>query len=146
MQVKKMIYSFLFALLFANIGHAQLKCMRNAEATEKLSEKVANLFDENEISDAFDLLSPYWPLSKSELKTLEDQCTKHMDMLEEKFGEVQDVTKVKSESIPDVAIQETYFLRYKYTATRLIFTYYKGKKGWVVNAFEWDESFDEEFE
>jgi hypothetical protein len=71
---------------------------------------------------------------------------KYLNLIEERFGAPIGSLKVKNETISDVATRETYLIRYENTAIRLIFTYYKNDKGWIVNAFKWDDSFGEEFE
>ena len=51
----------------------------------------------------------------------------------------------EEQNIQDTAFRETYLLKFENTALRLIFTYYKNSKGWIINAFKWDDNYDEEF-
>lgn len=125
---------------------AQEKYMKDISETQKLSKEVSSLFSANQISASFELLSAYWPLPENEVDGLEEKTIKYLNIIDERFGKSIGTVKVKNETIPDVAIRETYLVRYENTAIRLIFTYYKNNAGWIVNAFKWDDSFTEEFQ
>jgi len=124
---------------------AQDKYLKDVNETQELSKKVASLFNENKISKSFKELKPYWPLPQNELDELKEKTIKYLNIIEERFGKSIGILKVKNETISDIAIRETYLIRYENTAIRVIFTYYKNDKGWIVNAFKWDDSFTEEF-
>ena len=119
--------------------------MKNEKETQELSKKVVALFNENKISESFGELAPYWPLPQNEFESLESKTIKYLNLIEDRFGKSVGTLKVNNETISDIAIRETYLIRFENTAIRLIFTYYKNDKGWIVNAFKWDDSFTEEF-
>lgn len=125
---------------------AQEKYLKDVQESQELSVKVVDLFKKNEIKASFALLTPYWPMPQNELEAIELKTIKYLNLIEERFGAPIGSLKVKNETISDVATRETYLIRYENTAIRLIFTYYKNDKGWIVNAFKWDDSFGEEFE
>ena len=135
-----LIFVFSVASLFA-----QDKYLSDDAGMENLCVKVAQLFADNEISDAFKELKPYWPLPENEMESLETKTIKYMNLISNTYDTVLGITKANEETIADIAIRKTYLVRYDYTAIRLIFTYYLGKEGWLLNAFKWDDSFDEEF-
>ncbi|MAX80053.1 MAG: hypothetical protein CL843_07750 [Crocinitomicaceae bacterium] len=140
---KLLITAFLFAI---SIGlFAQDQYLKNVAATQEFSEEVAQLFVENKISEAFGKMTPYWPLPQNEISSLEETTIKYLNLLDLRFGSTIDAIKVKNETIANIAIRETYIVRYKNSAIRLIFTYYKNEDGWIINAFKWDDSFTEEF-
>jgi hypothetical protein len=68
-----------------------------------------------------------------------------MELLQSRFGAVEGVLKIKEEKINDFAIRETYILRFENQAIRLVYIYYKNKKGWILNTFKWDDEFYQEF-
>ncbi len=125
--------------------HAQVGVLKSETETQAISKKVSELFSKNKISDAFNEINPYWPLPENELIAIEDKTIKYLNVIEDRFGRSIGFVKVKNETISDFAIRETYLVRYENTAIRLIFTYYKNNEGWIVNAFKWDDSYDEEF-
>lgn len=134
------------SLLFSTMGlFAQNKTMKSVEETQALSKNIVELFEKNKITESFEELKPFWPLPENEIASLEQKTLKYLNLIELRFGESEGTIKVKNEHIADIAIRETYLIRYEYTAIRLIFTYYKNNKGWVVNAFKWDDSYSDEF-
>lgn len=79
---------------------------------------------------------------------MEDFTTKtikYFNIFDQNYGKPIGTVKIKNEKIGEIALRETYFIQFEYTAVRLIFTYYKGKEGWILNSFKWDDSFTEEF-
>jgi hypothetical protein len=141
-------YCFLLFLVLATSASlfAQDAFLKDISETQQLSREVVDLFKKNEIKASFALLTPYWPMPQNELEAIELKTIKYLNLIEERFGAPIGSLKVKNETISDVATRETYLIRYENTAIRLIFTYYKNDKGWIVNAFKWDDSFGEEFE
>lgn len=123
----------------------QNKYLKDIDETQALSQKVVNLFATNKTSQSFSELAVYWPLPKKEINQLKEVTVKFMDFAESRYGKPIGTLKVKNETISDIAIQETYLIRYEVTAIRLIFTYYKNDNGWILNGFKWDDLFTEEF-
>ncbi len=132
---------FLFTISIS----AQSKTLKNQIETQKLSKKVADLFNDNKIPESFQILEQYWPLPKNEMDALQEKTIKYMNILETRFGKRLGVLKIKDENISDIALRETYIMRYAYSAIRIVFTYYRSENGWFVNSFKWDDSFTEEF-
>ena len=137
--------AILTVLLLSSAACAQEKFLKNDTETQELSKKIVLLFSENKISQAFKQLTPYWPMPENEIESLEEKTLKYLNLIEERFGKAIGTLKVKNETISDIAIRETYLIRYENTAIRVIFTYYRNENGWIVNAFKWDDSFTEEF-
>lgn len=142
--MKNLFLTCLFSAL-GTILFAQEKFMNSATETEALSLKVAELFKVKKYSKAISELAPYWPLPADELTDLSDQTTESMAVASERFGKIIGITKLKSETISDFAIRETYIVRYEFHAIRLVFTYYKNNSGWMVNGFKWDDKYTDEF-
>lgn len=143
-NMKKTIIAITLSLVSVSL-FAQDKYLKSVNETQELSQKVVDLFEKNKISESFDQLTPYWPLPQNELESIEEKTIKYLNLIEQRFGKSIGTLKVKNETISDIAIRETYILRYENTAIRIIFTYYKNNNGWIVNAFKWDDSFEEEF-
>ncbi|WP_299104912.1 hypothetical protein [uncultured Winogradskyella sp.] len=144
MTIKNLILTFLFSAISISLS-GQEKHLKTVNEAQELSDKVVSLFYQNKITEAFDALIPYWPMPENELMAIEEKTIKYLNIIEQRFGESIGNVKVKNETISDIAIRETYLIRYNSSAIRLIFTYYKNDNGWIVNAFKWDDSFSEEF-
>ena len=141
---KKTVFTIILSLLSLGV-FAQKKSLTNVTETQELSKKVVDLFSQNKVSEAFAEMTPFWPMPQNELDNLEEKTIQYLNLLETRFGKRIDKIKIREEKISDIAIRETFILRYSFSAIRLIFTYYKNEDGWIVNAFKWDDSFTEEF-
>ncbi|MBA3286051.1 MAG: hypothetical protein H0U27_13470 [Nitrosopumilus sp.] len=108
-------------LLLFSIGlFAQDKYLKDVSETQELSKKVVKMFNENKISESFAELTPYWPMPKNELDAIEEKTIMYLNLIEQRFGKSIGMLKVKEEKISEIALRETYFIRFENTAIRLI--------------------------
>lgn len=142
--MKKQFITIILSLFSIGL-FAQEKYLKDVTETQKLSEQIVELFYKNKISESFEQLALYWPLPQNELDAMEEKTMKYLNIVEQRIGKSIGTLKVRNEKISEIALRETYLIRYEYTAIRLVFTYYKNDKGWIVNAFKWDDLFTEEF-
>lgn len=140
----KTITTILILFSFVSIK-AQNLILKDIKATEELSQKASTLFYELKISEAFEELSPYWPLPANEIDEIIIKTIRYLNILEDRFGQRIGIVKLKQETIADFAIRETYIMKYKYNGIRFIYTYYKNDEGWILNGFKWDDEFSKEF-
>lgn len=133
------------SMTFADHAWAKQKYFQDTSRLYKFSHNVAELFYNNQIAKALDLLSPHWAIPQAEKTNFEEKTIHYLDMISQRFGNPLGFQKIKEEQIGDFALRETYLVLYEYSAIRLIFTFYKNQKGWFVNTFAWDDSFDKEF-
>ena len=135
---------FILSILTLNLS-AQEKYFKDKSQTQQFSKKISELFQKNKIGEAFKELAPYWPIPQTEIESFEEKTIKYLNLIDDRFGKPIGILKIKDEVIGEIAVRETYLVRYKNSAIRLIFTYYKNDEGWILNAFKWDDSFEEEF-
>lgn len=140
---KTIFSAFLF--FFLSNSNAQDKVIKDIEEAKAVSKQVTQYFKENKITEAFDILRSHWPLPENEIYSLENQTIQSLNLVSERFGKQESIVKVSEQNIQDTAFRETYLLKFENTALRIIFTYYKNNKGWIINAFKWDDNYDEEF-
>lgn len=126
-------------------GYAQNKYLKDTESVKLISKDITTLFKENKISEAFTKIKMYWPLPANEIDNLETKTIQSMNLVSQRYGHAEEIVKITEQNIKETALREIYLIKYEYNALRLIFTYYKNSKGWIVNGFKWDDSFTEEF-
>ena len=144
--MKTIKISILVFLAFAfSTATAQDKFLKSAEEARALSQKASNYFLDKEMTRFFKEIAQYWPLPAEEINSLEEKTDGYMKILRGRFGKMESVIKVNEETIKDFALRETYILKFENSAIRLMYTYYKNEKGWILNGFKWDDSFDDEF-
>ncbi|MEJ8820153.1 hypothetical protein [Lacibacter sp. H407] len=141
----KKLFTIAGLMLLTFYANAQSDYLIGVSETKSFSEKITKLFFEQKISEATKELKKFWPISENEVASFEEKTIKYLNLISDRFGNPIDFVKIKNEVILDFAIRETFLIRYDNTAIRVLFTYYKNKKGWIVNAFKWDDSFTEEF-
>jgi len=143
-MLKKMFFLLIAGLSFTSL-QAQITYLKNLEEVKAFSKKSATLFKEGKVSETFDELQKYWPMPANEITSLETNSIKQLNIARDRFGEPEKVVKIREETIQDFGLRETYLVKYKFYAIRLVFTYYKNNEGWIMVAFSWDDKFAEEF-
>ena len=119
--------------------------LKDTETAKLISKSVTQDFRDNKIEEAFNTLSLYWPLPANEINNLKTQTIQSVNLISERYWKAESIVKVSEQTIKDTGFRKTYLVKFEYTAVRLIFTYYKNSKGWLVNGFKWDSEFGEEF-
>lgn len=142
--MKKLIFVISLCYFSFNVL-AQKKVLKDVAATQELSKKTTSLFSEYKITDLFKELIQYWPIPDNEVDLLEQKTLTQLNVIKDRFGKPIGIAKVNEETVLDFGIRETYLIRYENTALRLIITYYRNDKGWIINTFKWDDSFSLEF-
>lgn len=144
MNIKTTLYT-LAACFLITAGIAQEKYLKNADEARALSKKAVEFFNVGNVDEAFKSIKPYWPLPENEIDMLSGKTLSSLNMVKSRFGVTRGFIKIREDSISDIAIREIYLLKYDFHALRFIFTYYRSSKGWIVNAFLWDDKYTEEF-
>ncbi|WP_196890312.1 hypothetical protein [Aureivirga sp. CE67] len=142
--MKKTFIAIVLSLVSVSL-FAQEKYFKNVSETQEFSKKIVDLFEKDKIPELFSQLTTYWPMPLNEILALEDKTIKYINVIKSRYGEPIGSLKVKNKTISDIAIQETYLVRYEKTALRVIFIYYKNNNGWIINGFKWDDLLKEEF-
>ncbi|MEJ8844858.1 hypothetical protein WG954_20855 [Lacibacter sp. H375] len=141
----KKLFTITGLMLLTFFANAQSDYLISVSETKSFSEKITKLFFEQKISEATNELKKFWPIPENEVSSFEEKTIKYLNLISDRFGNPINYVKIKNEVILDFAIRETFLIRYDNTAIRVLFTYYKNKNGWIVNAFKWDDTFTEEF-
>ena len=133
-------------LLLVSIGlFAQSKQLKDIQKTQELSLEVTDLFSKNKIDRAVKAMAPYSIMPEEEMNAFQQKTTASMSTAEQRYGKFIGTVKVSNKTILDFALRETHFIRFERGALRLVFTYYRNEKGWILNRFEWDDSMEQEF-
>lgn len=140
---KKLFVSVVF--FCSTFVFSQQKTFKNVNELKDFSKATTNLFYDAKITECFDALTEYWPMDSNEIKSLESQTIKYINIFDDRYGKKVGYSLIKTETISDFAIRETYIIRYEFSAIRLVYTFYKNDLGWIINAFKWDDSFSDEF-
>jgi hypothetical protein len=140
---------YLHVLIFLSTAltlPAQKKYFKDEKEVQEFSIRMVQLFYDQKINELFDAVDEYSVLPKEEVEPLREKTLAAMSVVRDRFGKAIGTKKLKAERIADVALRETYLIRYENHMMRLRFVYYRNNQGWRVNTFMWDDSFGDEFE
>jgi hypothetical protein len=132
-------------LLQVHVIYAQNYLATKDDLT-KHSDKVMLALKNSEFDVAFAELRKHWPMPENELTQLETQTIKQFNMVADRFGTIIATDFVKDKLIKDYVVRKIYVLRFQRHMIRVLFTYYKNDKGWMMNGFKWDDQLDELFD
>ncbi|MEO1437614.1 MAG: hypothetical protein AAFV80_18895 [Bacteroidota bacterium] len=114
--------------------------LEDTDACRAVSKAFAEAFQMKEISRAFSIIQPYWPLPENELDELREQTIKNTNLLQYRIGQAIGFEKMNEKIVSDFILQETYVVKYEVSIIRLKYIYYKNDQGWILNALKWDDS------
>jgi len=120
--------------------------LATVEDTKKLSNKAASLLGQEKIVEGFSSFKPYWPLPPVEIDGLINQTNIQWPMVRQRFGKSVGVELVKEYKLGTSFIRYVYLHKFERHAIKWIFTFYKPKDVWVVNAVSFDDKIDVLFE
>lgn len=144
--MKRITCILLLTMLVVQLKAAEVnKTLKNTNEARRLSERVSDLFYKDSISLAFKEMKVYWPLEDDEIEVLLDKTVKNLNLIDNVYGYRIGPVKISEDTIQDIALKETYFVRYEKSAIKLIFKYYNTGHGWILNGFKWDDEFSTEF-
>lgn len=133
------------ALLIMQFATAQ-DYISNREDLSKHAGSVVMHLKDSEFHKAFSELQKYWPLPENEVAQLESQTMKQFNVVSDRFGKIIGADFVNDRTVKDYVVRKTYVIRFEKHMIRLLFTYYKNDKGWLLNGFKWDDQFEELFD
>lgn len=121
---------------------AQVKTLSSVVATKEHAESLAAQFVEGQYKPLFQEVRKYWPFEMSEIDTLESQTQSGTTYAAQRFGKILEGELLSTKTLGAALVRYTFAIRMEKHAVRLRITYYKGKTGWYINSFKWDDSVD----
>jgi hypothetical protein len=133
-------------LLFAVQAVYAQDYLSSKEDLSKYSEKIMMFLKDSEFEKAFLELRKYWPLPENEIAQMESQSIKQFNVAADRFGKTIGTDFVRDKTIKDFYVNKIYVIRFERHMVRVLFTFYRNDKGWVLNQFKWDDQVQELFE
>lgn len=121
--------------------------MLNSTAqTRTLCEAAVTKVADGQPRQAFDLLAPYWPMSKEEVNRLATQTDAQLKQLTASYGPIVGYEWVRTREAGKSLVRHWYLVKMQYHALRISCTFYKPAQTWQVHTVFWDDQLDELFE
>ena len=124
--------------LFAG-GNAIAGDLTTPQQTQDICQSAANKFASGDIDGAFDVLIPYWPLPKEEVKAIAYQSKAQLDMVSGRYGQPLGAEYVRTETVGKSLIKQTFLIKFSKHALRMSCVFYKPEKVWLMNSTSWDD-------
>lgn len=106
----------------------------------KLADKAVALFQQEKFAQGYAALKPYWPLAEVEIDSLANQTTTQWPVVKQRFGASIGHEFISEKSVGKSFIQYIYIQKFERHAVRWLFTFYKPKDQWIVNACSFDDT------
>lgn len=108
----------------------------------KVTDRAVALFVQEKFADGYATLKPYWPLPAVEIDNLANQTNMQWPMVRQRFGASIASEFVKQiEGGPSFA-RFIYLQKFQNHAVRWVFTFYKPKDQWIINAVSFDDKLE----
>ncbi len=132
----KKIIIFIAILGIINLNAEVLK---DDKDTKSLAQKSAIEFGKGNYEKSVDVLRENWPIPVAEINNLVYQTQSQMKLVANRFGKKVGYDFVKTEKIGNSFIKHIYIVKFENHAIRLNYVFYKPKKYWKLNSFNWDD-------
>ena len=111
----------------------------------KLSGQFMRDMVAGKLQEAFDRVSPYFPISKRNFDNLVDQTEIQLRGTAPNFGTMIGYEFVREERVSEFLVRYTFVIKHELTLTRWIFIYYKPDDRWLLNSLYWDDQVESLF-
>lgn len=118
----------------------------NLTDARKVTDKAVSLFQQEKIVAGYETLKPYWPLPSVEIDNLANQTNMQWPMVKQRFGTSMATEFVKEIKGGESLARFVYLQKFQNHAIRWVFTFYKPKDRWIINAVSFDDRVELLFE
>lgn len=136
----KTILPLLFLFLTFNLS-AQAG-LQDKVAVAKHADQVMQLFGTSQFDEAFEALRPYYPVSEIDYQNIKVKTAQNLQQAEQGYGKITGEVFIKEQNLKDIAIRRYYVVKLETILLKFSLVYYKGKDGWIVNSFSWNNEFE----
>lgn len=105
----------------------------------KFTDGTVELFREEKIVEAFESMKPYWPLPAAEIEIVANQTNLQWPVVRQRFGQSVGTEFVEQLDGGPSFARFIYLQKFENHAIRWVFTFYKPKDRWVINAVSFDD-------
>jgi hypothetical protein len=136
-NMKKFLLAVLICL-FSFTAQAA-KTIPDAPSTKALTDSVMTLVSKGNLDSSYALLSGYWAPPAADFKKLVDASAQQRGQMAIRYGKTIGSEFLKTEVLGQSFIRHIYLEKFETHAVRWIFTFYKPRDAWVLNAVLWDD-------
>ncbi len=132
----KIIVFVILSLVYTSSFAATLP---DKDAAKALAASVMHKVAAGKTQEGLDLVKPYLMIPIAEFNVMKNQFTMQAPVIEQRFGKAIGVELVKTEEVGRSLMLIVYLQKFEKHAMRWKFYFYKPKKGWTLNTFNFDD-------
>jgi hypothetical protein len=137
----------LFALLVVSVlalpAHSQ--GVATPADLKRITDEVMKKVGRGDVEGGLRTMKPHLIVPEAEFDVLVGQARLQLPMMAQRFGESLDYELVREDRIGESFVRYVYVHRMEKHAMRWMFFCYRGKAGWVINTFRFDDKWHELF-
>lgn len=138
----KLLVQFIIISLcfFNNVVFADV--LSSKSKAKELCNKVMSQVAKNNIDEAFNLIKPYAAFSEAEIDTVMVDSKLRREQFLSRYGVSQSYEFINSKKVGDSLLRLLYIEKMENHVIVWNFFFYKTKKGWVLNKFNWNDQYE----
>lgn len=127
------------ALLFCSCSFAFADTFDTPAEIRQFADKVMGKVGSGEVEAGLGLMKPYIIIPAAEFDVMLEQVKLQKPVLSQRFGKSIGSEFIREDKVGENLIRLTYALRFEKHPMRWVFYFYRGKTGWLLNTFRFDD-------
>jgi hypothetical protein len=137
----KHVYVALLCILLAPFA-ARADGLATLSEARKVSDRAVALFVQEKFAEGYGSLKAYWPLPAVEIDNLANQTNMQWPIVRQRFGTSIGTDFVRQIDGGSSFARFVYLQKFQNHAVRWVFTFYKPKDQWIINAVSFDDKIE----
>lgn len=127
-------------------GFAGAQAVSTPAELRKITDQVMERVGKGDIAGGFKIMKPRTLIPPAEFDSMVGQAELQMPMISQRFGQSLGHEFLREDKVGESLIRYTYLHRLEHHAMRWTFYNYRGKDGWSINAFRFDDQIQSLFQ
>ncbi|MET0068259.1 MAG: hypothetical protein ABW076_18090 [Candidatus Thiodiazotropha sp.] len=141
--MKKHLFGLLAGLLLSSCAGADSFASLNQ--ARSVFERAMKAFQNEQITEGYKTLKPYWPLPGVEIDNLANTTNTQWPLVKQRFGVSIGTEFIMEQKAGDSLARFIYLQKFENHAIRWMFRLYKPRDKWVINGVSFDDQIEQLF-
>lgn len=142
--MKKILLTILLLGLIL-VNSAAALTVADEPAAKELCNAIMGKVSTGDLDGAFKLMKPYIPVSETEIDSIALQTKTLREQFGKRYGNSIGYEFIDSKKVGDSLLRFRYIEKTNQHALPWVFYFFKSKDGWILNSFDWKDTFGELF-
>lgn len=142
--MRKILLSIVFSTLIL-VNSVFAATVADETAAKGVANNIMGKVAAGDLDAAFKLMKPYTPLSGTEIDSVALQTKTLREQFGKRYGTPIGYEFIDSKKVGDSLLRLRYIEKTDRHAIPWVFYFFKTKDGWILNSFDWKDTFKELF-